>query len=97
MSKQTDNNRVATDAELERGTFQIGRTVHLSSVTHAYRGTLESITESVFVLKNAHLVESTGPLDQYAKTKKASEESPELKGVTIFISRGALAWGMQWD
>lgn len=97
MSKQTDNNRVATDAELERGTFQLGSTVHMSSVTHAFRGTLESVTESMFILSEPHLVESTGPLDQYARTQRAAEESPRLPGVKVYVSRGALSWAMQWE
>jgi len=95
-------NRVATDYELERAEHPIGQLVHLSTVTHAWRGRLAAVTPSYYVLDNTApvaLVDSTGGIAEYLAAPKAGETVAPPKrgsGPTIRIPRGAVAWMVSW-
>ncbi len=71
----------------------IGQRVHISTVTHAWRGTLLAVTKHYYILDaDAVLVESTGPAEKYAQDRKADKESAGLPGVQVRCLRGAIAW-----
>ena len=91
-----ENNAVVTDYQHEREEFPLGRLVHISTVTHAFRGTLKAVTPSHYWLAAAVLVESTGEVAAYAKSHKASEEGAVIKG-SIRIPRAAVAWELVFD
>lgn len=106
MNETEQRNAVVTDYELERGEHPIGRLVHISTVTHAWRGVLEAVTTSYYVLSTEHpvaLVDSTGAMADYlTKPEVASqgdEFAPPKKGrrPTIRIPRAAVAWVISWS
>ncbi len=95
-----EHNAVVTDGENERGEHPIGKKVHISTVTHAWRGTLLAVTASYYILdasKPIALVDSTGKMGDYMKTMKAVTEGDEhIPGKTerpvIRVLRGACSW-----
>lgn len=94
-------NRVVTDFELEKGEHPIGQVVHISTATHAWRGTLEYVTSSYFILSKDHpiaLVDSTGAMGEYfAKpTAVRAGDAVEKPSARVFIPRGAVAWMIAW-
>ena len=98
-------NRVVTDGELDRGEHPGGQLVHISTVTHAWRGVLLGVTPSYYILdpeKPVALVDSTGAISDYlAKPEAASQGDtfkPSAKGMrpTIRIPRSAVAWMVSW-
>lgn len=106
ISEAESVNRVVTDGELERGEHPIGKLVHVSTVSHAWRGVLECVTASYFVLSPDHtyaLVDSTGAIDDYVSRPEASSTgdvvAPRRSGkrATIRIPRTAIVWVMSWD
>jgi hypothetical protein len=100
MSEMEMSNSVVNDGELERGEHPIGVKVHISTVTHAWRGTLLEVTPSYYVLDPSQkiaLVDSTGKMSDYMKTMKSvadgDEYSPDAKSrPTIRINRNAVSW-----
>ena len=97
-----ENNAVYTDQELQNGEHPIGRVVHLSTVTHAFRGVLRDVTTSYFILDNskpAHIIHDTGEVSAYSKTGKtdAREMEEVNKSAEIRIPRGSVAWMLVWD
>lgn len=101
--KQTESyNKVVTDHELERGEHPIGALVHISTVTHAWRGVLESVTASYFVLSKEHpiaLVDSTGNMGDYLMKPDQVREGDLAKKPKgqVRIPRGAVAWMIAYD
>lgn len=74
MSKnknKQENNLVAVDLMLELGEFQIGRTYHISTVTHAWRGEVVALTPFAVYLKNARLIALTGDTSVYSQRADA--------------------------
>lgn len=62
---------VITDYEHENGLHPIGRTTHIASVTHAFRGLLKEVTTSYYIFDERSpqaLVDSTGIIQEYANT-----------------------------
>jgi hypothetical protein len=111
MTDADKANAVITDGELERGEHPIGQYVHISTVTHAWRGWLLAVTPSYFVLDHTRayaLVDSTGPMGDYAVTPTTVREGDEVapskgkgkgKGTAPAvprIPRGAVAWLLSW-
>lgn len=90
-------NQVVTDMELERYGHPIGQLVHISTVTHAWRGVLEAVTPSYYILSKEHpiaLVDSTGPMGDYLNKPtnvREGDMSKKPKGQTL-INRGAVSW-----
>lgn len=97
-------NAVVTDYELERGEHPVGKLVHLSTVTHAWRGVLEAVTPSYFVLSASHpvaLVDSTGAISDYLVDPTKCSEGDEFKPTkgkraTVRIPRAAVSWLVSW-
>ena len=95
------HNSVTTDYELERGEHPIGRLVHLSTVTHAWRGTLREVTPSYYILdstKPVALVDSTGGMSTYVATPTAGSEGDSIAPGThtVRVLRGAVSWMVSW-
>jgi hypothetical protein len=97
---------VVTDYENENGEHPVGKLVHLSSVSHAWRGVLKEVTSSYYILdgnKPFALVESTGPMGEYLSNPTAMREGdgyePGKKGkkAHIRVPRGAVAWMVVFD
>ncbi len=81
-----------TDAELMKDSeHPIGPNVHISTCTHAWRGTLKHVSPNYFVLVDAHMVGDTGDVAAYSRTGKGSEASDTCVG-TIRIPRTSVAW-----
>jgi len=106
--KQRDEDlAVVTDGELERGEHPIGRLVHISSVTHAWRGVLETVTPSYYLMSREHpvaLVETTGPMGEYLNKPTMVRDGDELRpkegGISparLRVPRGAAAWMLDWE
>ena len=96
---------VMTDGELERGEHPIGKLVHLSTVTHAWRGTLLAVTPSYYVLDSSGpvaLVDSTGAVGEYLAAPTAVREgdayTAPAKGprATVRVLRAAVSWMVSW-
>ena len=96
-----DLNAVITDRELERGEHPIGKLVHISTVTHAFRGVLKEVTASYYILDSLEpvaLVDSTGNFADYLADPQAVREGdlfkPNKKKAppTVYILRGAVSW-----
>lgn len=93
-------NLVVTDMELELNIHPIGKVVHLSTVTHAWRGTLLSVDSTYYVLdasKPVALVDETGPMAEYmtsmTKVYQGDAFEPGKKTApTVRILRAAVAW-----
>lgn len=99
------HNAVVTDYELERGDHPIGKLVHLSTVTHAWRGVLAAVSPSYFIFSNEHpvaLVDSTGAMGEYLAEPKAASPGDEFKpgkkgtNPTVRVPRAAVAWLVSW-
>ena len=102
-TKREQHNSVVTDGEEERGEHPVGKVCHISTVTHAWRGTLLAVTPSYYVFdpsKEIALVDSTGDMgsyfsamtvvrdgDLYKPTKKTEGKNP-----TIRVLRAAVSW-----
>ena len=104
-TKDEEWNAVVTDYELERGEHPIGKLVHISTVTHAWRGILEGVTPNYFVLSAEHpvaLVDSTGAMGDYLANpvvaSQGDEFTPSKKGkrATVRIPRAAVSWLVSW-
>jgi hypothetical protein len=67
---------------------QVGSIVHVTTVTYAYRGKLEAVSEGFFELSDAVLVFETGELKQYRAGFKGTME--EAVAPQIFIACGAV-------
>lgn len=89
---QNENNAVVTDSQHEVGDFPIGKVIHVSTVTHAFRGELEAVTPSHYWLKKGTcvFVHDTGSTTEYANSKKGADE--EVISVQVRIPRGAIVW-----
>ncbi len=109
MSKDSDDvhNAVLTDYELERGEHPVGRLVHISTVTHAWRGHLAAVSPSYYILdptKPVAMVDSTGGIGEYLSSPTQVREGdafnphPKKKdqSPTIRIPRAAVAWLVSW-
>ncbi len=104
-SKTDEYNSVALDYELERGEHPIGSLVHLSTVTHAWRGVLREVTPSYYVLSPEHpvaLVDSTGAMADYLSNPAVASQGDEWKPgkgkrPTVRIPRAAVAWLVAWS
>ena len=90
--QKLDENTVTTDGELERGEHPIGHVVHVSTVSHAFRGVLEGVTPSHYLLKKGtvEIVLSVGDLSKYTATSAPAES--EKVAHAVRIPRGAVAW-----
>lgn len=103
-SDEEMRNIVVTDYELERGEHPIGKLVHISTVTHAWRGVLEAVTPTYLVLSSEHpvaLVDSTGAMRDYLANPKVASDGDEFepgkgKRPTIRVPRAAVAWMVAW-
>ena len=104
MAKTTRNNggdsqQTTTEAAMRHEAAQvaeehpIGKVIHLSTVTHGWRGILVHVSETHYYLAKAHMVNGTGRIKDYTDNglSGGSEESPELGGLCR-IPRGAVAW-----
>jgi hypothetical protein len=78
---------VRTDYEAENGLIPVGKLVHIVTVTYAYRGILEQVTPSHYILKDAFEVYETGDLQKYGKEQKGTNEN-KMFGTTM-VERGA--------
>jgi hypothetical protein len=99
---------VALDSELEKNEHPIGRLVHLSTVTHAWRGVLAQVTPNYYVLDSAQpvaLVDTAGPtMSEYMTDHLAVREgdlyTPPKKAKdvvpTVRIKRDAVSWLISW-
>ncbi len=104
MTKASEINAVVTDGELERGEHPIGKLVHISTVTHAWRGVLKEVTSSYFILdgnETIALVDSTGAMGNYLADPTEVREGDSFKPgkgkkPSIMIPRGAVAWMIAW-
>ena len=86
--------RVATDAQLEREPHPIGHLMHYSTVTHAWRGVLEAVTASDYVLApGASLFRETGPMADYSPRTKPDDGDGEVP-YRVRVARGAVAWSV---
>lgn len=102
--QRNEMNTVVTDYELERGEHPVGKLVHLSTVTHAWRGVLEVVTPSYYVLSASHpvaLVDSTGAISDYLVDPTKCSEGDEFKPTkgkraTVRIPRAAVSWMVSW-
>lgn len=101
LTPEQEHNAVAHDAGLESGEHPIGELVHISTVTHAFRGVLREVTPSYYILDNARpvaLVDSTGAFAGYFAKPLAAREgdvwTPPKSGArpTMRILRGAGSW-----
>lgn len=90
--QKLEENAVITDGQLERGEHPIGHIVHLSTVTHAFRGVLDGVTPSHYLLRKGtvEIVLSVGDLASYGPKTKPSEA--ETIAHAVRIPRGAVAW-----
>lgn len=95
------HNAVVTDGELERGVHPIGKVVHISTVTHAWRGTLAAVDSTYYVFdasKPIALVDSTGSMSDYlGDMKQANDQdvfTPKAKkpAPVIRVLRAASVW-----
>lgn len=86
--KKDEKAAVRLDLELEEGILPIGRMVHLTTVTFAYRGKLVAVTPSFYVLEDAVNVFETGALKDYMKTGKGVQEEA-LPNARVLVERGA--------
>jgi hypothetical protein len=78
--ERTNQNAVTTDSELEAGGHPIGKICHISTVTHAWRGTLAAVTASYYIFdatKPIALVDSTGAMSEYLSDMNAAREGDE--------------------
>ena len=91
-TQRLNENAVITDDELERGEHPIGHVVHLSTVSHAFRGVLEGVTPSHYLLKKGtvEIVLSVGDLAKYTAKSTPAEAEKVLHAVRV--PRGAVAW-----
>lgn len=94
-------NSVTTDYEKERGMHPLGKLVHISTVTHAWRGILLDVTPSYYILdpdQNVALVDSTGEIGTYLENPVVAREGDvhkpkaDSKRPTVMILRGAVSW-----
>lgn len=100
MSSEYAQKAVVTDYELERNEHPIGKIVHLSTVTHAWRGKLLEVTPSYYVLDSEEpvsLVDSTDAIGAYLSKMTAAREGDTYKpkksgNPTVRILRGAVSW-----
>ena len=103
MSKKHDEQHdptiraVATDCEEEHGEYpRPGTLVHIVTATYAYRGILERVSPSYYVLApGSFLVFETGPHAGYFKNQKGTneEECPVMRRV----ERGACITIESWS
>lgn len=106
--KTLEINSVITDQELERGEHPIGKYVHLSSATHAWRGTLLAVTTTYFVLdpdRPVALVDVTGPIGAYLKTGVGgsvedafdAKMKPAIGKPVVRVPINAVCWMISWE
>ncbi len=71
MNQQELNNAraVATDMELENGSFVQGERYYIRTPTYHYVGTLVALTPMVFVLRDAATIFETGPIGEFLQSK----------------------------
>lgn len=93
------HNAVVTDAELENGEHPIGKIVHFSTVTHAFRGVLEAVTPSYYVLRKGtvQLIALTGAMPEYTASEKSAGREVEEVRTRVLIPRGAVAWSLVYE
>jgi hypothetical protein len=89
--------QVQTDSELEKDAeHPVGRICHLSTVTHAWRGTLLHVTPSYYVLApGAVMVGDTGDIGPYLAAGKTWPEGAEESDPTdrvVRVLRAAVSW-----
>lgn len=89
--------QVQTDAELTKDAeHPIGREVHISTVTHAWRGILKHVTPNYFVFESgAVMVGDTGDVSAYLKNGKkwtAGQEESEPCAKVVRVLRASVAW-----
>lgn len=92
--QKLDENAVTTDGEHERGEHPLGHIIHVSTVTHAFRGVLEGVTPSHYLLKKGtvEMVQSTGDLTEYGPKSMSREAEAEKIPFAVRVPRGAIAW-----
>lgn len=101
-------NAVVTDMDYEKGIHPIGQLVHISTVTHAFRGVLLSVDSSYYVLDTRHpvgiaLVDSTGAAGEYfsaptaVRNGDAFDSKKSKKKFEFRVFRGAGSWMGSWE
>lgn len=101
--EKNEHNAVVTDGELDHNEHPIGKLVHLSTVTHAFRGYLLAVTPSYYILDENRpwaLVDSTGAMADYTKNMSRASDGDHVKagsGVCPRILRGAVSWMLVKD
>lgn len=90
---KNEANQVITDNENETGEHPIGKVVHMSTVTHAFRGRLVCVTASYYILADASIVHDTGAVAAYRKNQRSASESEEEHiGDGVRVLRSAVVW-----
>lgn len=98
----SDTNKIAetvavlTDHELEKQSHPVGSVIHVSTVTHAFRGTLFGVTPTHYLLKDAFIIHSTGDVAEYSKSATSKANEMEACHCTVRIPRAAVAWEFVW-
>ena len=88
-----EHNAVITDMESEAGEHPIGKTVHISTVSHAFRGVLLAATPSYFILeKGCEIVLSTGEVGAYSAKKDSHASEAEKVNTEVRLLRSAAVW-----
>lgn len=93
-----EQNAVVTDAQLESGEFPLGRMVHISTVTHAFRGYLENVTPSHYILKKGtcEVIHDSGEVTPYSESATSKPREGERVACQVRIPRGSVAWEFCW-
>jgi hypothetical protein len=96
---KNDINSVVTDAQHMAGEFPIGRVIHVSTVTHAFRGELEAVTPSHYWLKKGtvSIIHDTGDVTPYSKSKDSEARESEKVNTRVRIPRGSIAWELEFE
>lgn len=98
QQKINEENAVVTDMQQEAGEFPLGRTIHVSTVTHAFRGTLKEVTPSHYILQKGtcEIIHDTGEVTTYSKSKVSTPREGEKVDCEVRIPRGSVAWEFCW-
>jgi hypothetical protein len=97
MKQRNLENAVIADAENTSGEHPVGRVVHLSTVTHAWRGKLEAVTASYYIFEpGAELILSTGEIGAYGTSETSRPVEGEKCPARVRVLRGAVAWLIEY-
>lgn len=97
--QKQETNSVVTDAQHEAGEFPLGKVLHISTVTHAFRGVLEAVTPSHYWLKRGtvSIIHDTGDVAEYSKMKTAQAREMETVVTRVRIPRASVVWELEFD